>query len=434
MNKLRSFLICGVAAVLVSACIFDSDDVAPIETGLQTMESNGVERSYYVVLPEEDPTITPEPIPPSPESDAKPLIIGFHGSFASHRSWVGENERYGFVDEVGDGAIMVFPDALALGDGQVNWNFDYDFLFFEDLLAELDRRGLTYDRNRLFIVGHSSGAGMANEIGCLYGDIVRAVAISSGSLISGGSCIGSIAVIQTQGEIDQAVPINVGGSASRFWTLYNGHNPDTSIAGVAEPCIDYSDVMFPNENYPVQWCQHPAGHPWTDFNSPAFWKFFSGLPIAQPTIDTPPGGGNDAALGDADTTISFTLRYPDDIGTVTSGAITLYPEDYTDGQFRSPDVFLTLAWNPNEQAPGEQVTPGTEVLYSLVPITFFVFSGEFDVSKTYKMQFSIYVEGGSKPIPTPGLDHKVLIPINFVDKTTPIILQETLDVTPVVPW
>jgi hypothetical protein len=92
----------------------------PIETGLQTMESNGVERSYYVVLPEEDPTNTPEPVPPSTESDPKPLIIGFHGSFASHQSWVGENERYGFVDEVGDGAIMVFPDALALADGQVN--------------------------------------------------------------------------------------------------------------------------------------------------------------------------------------------------------------------------------------------------------------------------------------------------------------------------
>jgi poly(3-hydroxybutyrate) depolymerase len=412
---------------------FDSDSTNNdgLTTGLQTMESNGVERSYYVVLPEEN---TDEAQSARADENLKPLIFGFHGSFASHRSWIGETDRYGFVDEVGNDAIMVFPDALLLSEDNINWNFDYDFLFFEDLLAELERRGLKYDPNQVFVVGHSSGGGMASEIGCRYGDIVRAIAVSSGALISGGNCVGSVGVIQTHGELDASAAINAAAGSKQFWVLYNGHDPDSSIPGIVEPCIDYANLAFPNESYPVQWCQHPGGHPWTDFNANAFWSFFSGLPTAAPTMDHPPGGGNDAALGDADTTLGFRLSYPEGMGTVTSGAITLYSADFELGQFKSPEVFLNLNWDPNAQAPGGQVIPGTEVSYVLEPITFFVFGGEFDTSRSYKLAFSIYVEGGSRPIPTPGVDHMVLFQITFSDTGTPIIIQETLDVVPVLPW
>ncbi len=402
-----------------------------LSTGLQSMRSNGVERTYYFLDPE--PAVATVQSA-SVQEELKPLIVGFHGSFASHRSWIGDTDRYGLVDQVGDAAIMVFPDALALDANNVNWNFDYDFLFFEDLLAELERRGLKWDPNRVFVVGHSSGAGMASEIGCRYGDFVRAIAVSSGALISGGNCIGSTAVIQTHGEVDTITSFNTGASSIEFWARYNGHDPESQQAGVIAQCIDYSAVAFPNEVYPVQFCQHPGGHPWTAFNAEAYWSFFSGLPTATPTPDAPPGGGNEAGLGDADTTISFTLRYPEGIPPVTSGSITLYNETYEPGQFTAPEVFLNLIWNPNDQAPGGQVQPGTEVTYSLVPITFLVFGGEFDLSREYKLKFSIGVEGGSSPIPTPLVDHDVSLPYKFVDKTLPVILQEPLDVTPVVPW
>ncbi len=159
-----------VLADSVESCI----GVEPLTTGLRSIVSDGEDRSYYLQLPSD---YDPE------GSQLKPLIVGFHGSFASHQSWVGPNQGCGFVPEVGDGAIMVFPDAAVLGDGQINWSFETDLLLFEDILAELDSLGLQYDRNQLFVTGHSSGAGMVHEIGCLYGDIVRAVAISSGSLI-----------------------------------------------------------------------------------------------------------------------------------------------------------------------------------------------------------------------------------------------------------
>ena len=448
MRSLRFASFMVAAAVALAACNSSDDGdvetLPPLATGLQSVESNGVERTYYLLLPEDNNLAAGGPAAGlAAAAELKPLIIGFHGSFASHESWVGSGlpdfagRRYDFIDVVGADAIMVFPDALPLGeppDQQINWNFEYDFLFFEDLLAELGRRGLQYDPNRVFVTGHSSGAGMTQEIACRYGDIVRGAAISSGSLISGGSCVGSVAIIQTQGETDDLVPLNVGSFARNFWVGYNGHELESTLPGVIEQCVDYSVVAFPNENYPVQWCQHPGGHPWTDFNSVAFWAFLSGLPLVEPTTDFPPGGGNQAGIGDADTTISFSLSYPAGMGAVIGGAISLYPEDYEDGQFRAPSVFLNTNWDPNELAPGGQVTPGTVVNYPLVPISFFVFSGEFDTSQNYKLQISIYNEGGSQPIPTPGIDHKVLVPITFVDKTTPIILGETLGVTPVVPW
>ncbi len=432
MNSARIFFL-TLSALLLTACNSSNDDssdtVQPLTTGLQTLQSSGIERSYYAIVPPAGNA----PVSAS-ANELKPLIIGFHGSFGSHLSWVGETDRYGFVEEVGDDAIMIFPDAMELADGQVNWNFDIDFLLFEDILDDLDRRGVEYDRNRVFITGHSSGAGMANEVACLYGDIVRAAAISSGALISTGECVGSVAIIQTQGEADQAVPINVGGTANAYWVRYNGHDPESNIPGVIKACIDYANLDFGIEPYPVQWCQHSGGHAWTDFNSEAYWRFFSGLPLAEPTTNAPPGGGNEVAQGEADTTISFTLKYPDGMGTVVGGAITLYPEDYDDGQFRSPEIFLNLEWDPNEGAPGGDASAGEIVFYNQIPITYFIFSGDMDFSRTYKLQFSVYVEGGSQPIPTPGLDHKVIHAIKFVDKTTPVIIDKTLQVTPVVPW
>jgi poly(3-hydroxybutyrate) depolymerase len=419
-----------ILAVMLAGCDFFDDDssVEPLSTGLQTMESNGVERSYYITVPEEEPAIAEEPL--------KPLIFAFHGSFGSHRSWVGESERYdGFVDTVGDKAIMVMPDALQQSEDNINWNENYDFLFFEDLLAELDRRGLEYDRSRIFLTGHSSGASMTQQLACRYGDIVRGIATSSGRITVGSRCTGSVAVMQTSATNDEyGGTVESFQASATYWALYNGHDPETSQPGVVEPCIDFSGITFPNEPYPVQFCLHSDGHAWTDFNSDGFATFFLGLPDAEPTADHPPGGGNDAAIPPSDTTVTFRLRFPEDIGTVVSGAITLQEPDYGPGVFRSPSFFLNLDWDPNEMAPNRQVVPGAEVLYEQIPISFFNFGEEFDTTKDWQFYVVVYVEGGSRPIPTPYVDYNVLYPLNFVDITTPVVIQETLELEAIIPW
>jgi polyhydroxybutyrate depolymerase len=387
----------------------------PLTTGLHSVTSRGAERTYYVQLPTDyDPDA----------SQLKPLIVGFHGSFGSHTAWVGSNPSYTFVDVVGDGAIMVFPDALPQGGGAPNWNFEYDFDYFDDLIAELNAKGLAYDHNKLFITGHSSGGGMAHEVGCRFGDSVRAIAVTAGSLIS-NQCTGSIGVIQVQGEADTAVPLNIGEVAHNFWVLYNGWDFDSPTPGVVPQCVDHSLLPLGSSDYPMQWCLHQGGHEWPAFASDAYWDFFSGLPVAAPTTDAPPGGGNERVLAEADTTISFTLNYPEVMGPVVGGAITLYPTTYCAGLFAAPSVFLNSSWFPGDVAPGSQVT------YENVPITFFVFGGELETPADFKLQFSIYNQGGSQPIPIPGVDHIVVVPITIQDTTTPIILPTALDVIPV---
>ncbi|MGI9309667.1 MAG: hypothetical protein ACR2P6_10420, partial [Gammaproteobacteria bacterium] len=239
----------------------------------------------------------------------------------------------------------------------------------------------------------------------------------------------SVAIIQSQGEDDPLVPIGIASAARRYWALYNGFELGSFTPGVVDECVDHSLAPLGSANYPVQWCQHPGGHAWADYAAEAFWAYFQALPEVAPTTDHPPGGGNDRVDAAADTTMSFTLHFPDDIGTVTGGAITLYEEGYDGGEFRAPSVFLNADWSPGD------VTPGSTVTFTDVPITFFVFSGSIDFPSTWSLQVSIYVEGGSRPIPTPGVDHKVIIPsLEFAGQFVPVTLPGTLEVTPVDPF
>ena len=401
-------------------------------SGLKTMSSEGVQREFYLQLPSD---YLPPEGSQTPSTAPKPLLVGFHGTGGSYESWFTSGSTASLVDVVGDDAIMVFPSALPQQDGINQWSFDYDFEFFADLIAFLDSQGLRYDRNRLFVTGHSSGGGFSHETACRFGDIVRGAAPSAGSLIT-RECVGAVAIIQVQGEFDSLVPVGIAEAGHNYWVLYNGWDSELATEGVHPTCIDHSLLPLGSADYPVQWCVHQegslddfSGHRWASFTSQAIWDFFSGLPEVEPGFDPPPGGGTERVLAATDTTLTFTLRYPDDIGPVTRGSITLYPPDTVFPVFAAPAVFLNTAF-----APGA-VAPGSEVTYTNVPITFQVFGqNELTFPADYFLQISIYVEGGGFPIPVPGIDHNLQYPISFIDRTTPVVIDEVLDVTPVVPF
>jgi predicted esterase len=416
----------------LSAEVRDCVEGPPIYGGLQQLESGGAERSYYIKLPADYGStyqVSAEVV-----ATRKPLLIAFHGTGGSYQRWVGPN-AYDLADVVGEEAIMVFPNALPDANGSPQWSYAVDFGFFEDLLADLDARGVEYDPNRVFVTGHSSGGGFAHEIGCRYGDIVRAIAPSAGALIS-GSCVGSVAVLMSQGVNDSLVDVNIARATRDFWAKYNSRNPAASVAGSIAPCVIQNTIAPGSADYPVVWCEHGegslsdfSGHAWATFTSQAVWDFFSGLSAVEPSFAEPPGGGNAAVLADTDTTMTFTLRYPPDIARVISGAITLYPESYLENPtFAIPSVFLNTDWSPGIVAPGDTVT------YVDVPITFFVFFGDPVIfPSTWTLQISTYVEGGTSPVPTDCLDHKVLMPITFIDKTTAVVIPGVLNVEPVQP-
>ena len=421
--------------LLLSGCFLDDDDDSPLSTGLQTMQSTrGDERTYWLQLPQ-DYTEQGQVFAAAADDAAKPLLIALHGTGGTHERWTNEELGYDLIGPVGDGAIMVFPNALPDANGSQQWSFAYDFEFFLDLLAELDKRGLNYDPDRIFVTGHSSGAGMTHEIGCRFGDVVRAIAPSAGTLIS-TECVGAVAVLMSQGVNDRLVNIGIARGARRFWTLYNGWEEDLTTPGEIPPCVDHSLLGSANTPYPVYWCEHSegslddfSGHRWATFTGEAVWAFFSSLPPKQagkPLTEAPDGGGNDRAAIPSDTTITFTLKYPDNINTPLDGAITLYPESYLDNPtFSIPNVFLNPTFAVGTPAPGDVVT------YQNVPISFFVFFGDpVTFPSTWTLSISVYVEGGTRPTPTAGVDHQVQVPITFTSKTDPVTVPGELLLEP----
>jgi len=423
-------------ACLLSACEWGSDNDtvppdAPLATGLQSMQSTrGDDRTYWLELPA-DYVNAAAAQSPSVADPRKPLVIALHGTGGTHERWTNEQLGYDLIAHVGDEAIMVFPNALPDANGSQQWSFAFDFDFFVDLLAELDTRGLQYNPNKIFVTGHSSGAGMAHEIGCRLGDVVRAVAPSAGTLIS-TECIGSVAVLMSQGRNDQLVKYDIATGGRRFWVLYNGYDLDASTPGEVPPCVDYSLLGAANTPYPVYWCEHTegslndfSGHRWASFAGEAVWTFFKSLPEVGPTTEAPAGGGNERAQIPSDTNITFTLKYPDDIERPLDGAITLYPEEYlANPTFAIPSVFL------NPVFPVGQVAAGDTVTYT-VPISFFVFSGDpVAFPSTWTLSINVYVEGGTRPTPTAGLDHQYQQLITFDAKTSPVVVPGVLELQP----
>ncbi len=389
-----------------------------VTSGLKTISSAGENRTYYLDLPDDY----------FQTNEAKPLIIAYHGTSLSHEYWL--NGFYPLRDSVGDGAILIYPDALfSESAGYTQWEEAKDSAMFEDLLASLPA-SLRFDPNRIFITGHSSGAGFANVIGCHYGNRIRAIAPVVGTSTD-VTCTGAFAVMDIVGSKDPL--FNISQVAHEFWVLYNGFEADTTTPGTVPPCVDHAAGSV---DYPVLWCAHDEGdgptpenpvstaHDWPGFAGDAIWTFFSSLSLLEPRSEAPPGGGNENALGSADTTMSFTLNYPLTMPQPQAGTIVLFPPGTVlPAAGQQPSAFLNLGLTIGAVGPGSQQS------YQ-VPVKFIPFSGPLVFPGSYTAAVFIYVEGGSFPQPAPGVDHAVLFPVELTSQTTPIVVPGVLTLVP----
>jgi predicted esterase len=395
-----------LAGLLLIAGCSDSNLAYPTAapaTGPVQLRSEGLDRTYYLVMPDDY----------DPDGPPKPLLFAYHGTGGKTDAWL--DGTYDLLDYVQNDAIVVLAQAKPDRNGVNQWDYDVDFQYFEDVLADV-RRKVTYDPDKLFITGHSSGAGMSHELGCNYGDLVRGIAPHSGIMRS-TRCIGSVAVFQSHGNLDTLVPAGTGEAGHQFWTLYNGFQSDVYGQGLEPFCIDHSLGASP---FPVQWCLHdeqarPLGHDWPSFASEQTWRFFTTLIRQAPGEQPPAGGGNDAVGTLADTTLSFTLEYPPGIVDPTQGAISIYPAGTQQPLTGGPQSILNFGFAPGDVGPGS-------VKSYVVPIRYIneTFPG------TYAFAVSMYVAAGGNPIPLPGKDHIVLTDVDVVDRNNPVIIDQTL--------
>jgi polyhydroxybutyrate depolymerase len=412
---------------LLAGCYFDDDDdddavQAPAdaitETGRQTLMSSAIERYYYINLPADYRW----------GEDPRPLLLLLHGAGDSIDGWLaGGFQGDGLLNLAKEEAIVVIPNARVTDDGRRVWDpgteTDYDFLL--DLLDELEGR-VTFDERRIFITGHSAGGLMAHEYGCRFGDLVRGVAPSAGSITSNVNpqCVGSTAVLQLQSEFDAVVPPGITTATRDFWALYNGFDPDVTTPGITEPCVDYS---LGASAYPVQWCLHDTlafdGHGWWAKADEAIWTFFSSLPLVEPTMDPPPGGGNANTGTEFTTTIMATIDLPLTLGEVLRTGVFFYPADSVLPISGAPLYILNGDLDLGPAVPGTQVTLN-------IPVEM---PDDEDLPDTFTLLIAVYVVGGSIPIPTPGVDHNVAYQLTVNDSTTPIVIPEVLLLEPVLP-
>ena len=437
------------AATIVSflaACHSDESGPEPItESGLYTLSSSGEEREYYVSLPSSYDLTRNAVVSrddPSPEPQALPLLIALHGAGDSYEGWLaGGFQGDGLMQlttQPQNSAIMVMPNARENVQGRRIWDTgtETDYDFFLNLLAELDQR-ISYDDQRIFVTGHSAGALMAHELGCRFGDIIRGIAPSAGSITSSITprCTGSAAVLQIQSEFDTIVPASIVTGTRDLWVLYNGFDLDAFLQRDGEVCVDYS---ISASDYPVLWCLHATtesdGHAWwSEADQTIYDLFFGvsasgmgvgpGLPIVEPTTDPPPGGGNDKLTVLFPTSLTVTVEFPAGMADIVRAGMFLYPEGFGLPISGAPQQIL------NGDIDFSNATIGTQQTFN-IPV---ILPPESRLPQNYTLVLAVYVEGGSFPIPTAGVEHNDIYELTVYDSTTQIVISDVLVLEPVLP-
>lgn len=246
--------------------------LALLSSGAQTIEVDGVSRSYILDLPSGYDGTTP-----------LPLVFAFHGATTSGELF--RSRFYGnLLSTMSDGAILVHPDAL--GDPTA-WDNEADVPFFDALLASLEATACV-DEARVFATGHSSGGFFTNTLGCQRGDVLRAIAPVSGggpfgiggnrmggngNGMASNGCRGEVAVWLAHAENDETVSFDLGVASRDRWLEANGCS-QTSAAVEPAPCVEYTGC---SSGLPVRWCVYDDGHNWPDFGPEGIWGFFSSL-------------------------------------------------------------------------------------------------------------------------------------------------------------
>jgi polyhydroxybutyrate depolymerase len=208
---------------------------------------------------------------------ALPVVFVFNGVGGT-----GPQAQQGFKLETGHRAIFIYPTALPNSQtpGQIAWDFSLtgvDVPFFDALVTFLTQ-SYCVDTSRLFALGASSGAIMSNMLGCFRGDVLRAIAPSSGMDWKQGGCKGDVAVMVICGAQDTFNPCddatNGAVSETNVWVPQNGCTTTTSPSSLSDICVDYQGCKSAD---PVLLCTQPGGHGWPTSNGDFWWQFFMSL-------------------------------------------------------------------------------------------------------------------------------------------------------------
>ena len=229
-----------------------------------TIAVAGVDRGYFVSIPTGyDPAVP------------RALVFGYHGSNYTGRMMRTylDMEKAPLVSK----AIYIYPDGMPPADNTSRaWELTAtgkDMPFFDAMLAKMSA-DYCVDPKRILVAGQSYGGLMTNAVGCLRGDVVRAIAAIAGSGPNNTSqCKGPVAAWIIHGMDDGNVSFESGQRSRDFWRMANGC-ATTTTQGNPMQCVNYDGCM---PGYPLIWCQHvgETGHQQTSWGRVAVREFFA---------------------------------------------------------------------------------------------------------------------------------------------------------------
>jgi polyhydroxybutyrate depolymerase len=233
-----------------------------LESGERTFMLDGNDRRYLLYMPN---GYTRE--------RAWPLVFALHGNGGSVDYWNGTGGDRNIRGEVEDEAVLVIAEAI---DG--NWRdyampssswparIELELNYFDTIVEELTT-DLCIDEDEIFTMGFSGGGSFSGVLGCRR-EYIRAIG-SGGSVIyfEEEECVSTPASWTTMGAMELA---DRGTTFRDFFRDAAGCD-ETSMPADPDPCIAF-DGCEPET--PVTYCQHPGGHVWPSFGTPAAWQFF----------------------------------------------------------------------------------------------------------------------------------------------------------------
>jgi len=218
----------------------------------QTIAVAGQTRTYVLSVPVGYDASTP-----------LALVFAWHG--ANVKGSLARDKIFNLEADSRGAAIFVYPDGLTAG-GWEQASRSVDFQLFAALVDTL-LSSYCIDPNRIFSTGHGAGAVMTNDLGCQYGNVLRAIAPVEGTPPStgeGAGCTGKTAALIIHGENDSTIPLSEGQATRDFWLAQNACATQTT-AWVSEPaCVGYQGCQ---PDLPVVWCVHDEGHAWPNLAS-----------------------------------------------------------------------------------------------------------------------------------------------------------------------
>lgn len=222
------------------------------------------------------------------------LVLVFHGDGGA----AGRTQHFLHLEDTTLGrAVVVYPDGLPLAGAPTGaattWDTatatdrNRDVALFDAIVTAMRAR-FTIDPRRVFATGLSRGAYFTNQLGCVRGDVLRAIAPNAGGgpTASAGADAGTVSyegvtltecptpavsAMVIHGDADTTVAPSEGERSRLHWERFNGCT-NTRAPEAPSPCEASSGCRSGQR---VVWCLVPdLGHLYWPAFRESVWGFF----------------------------------------------------------------------------------------------------------------------------------------------------------------